>query len=814
MTLSFKDNLNRSYSSFSLKDFLPYDRFDPPSSLFISQSSIGLIMETVPLVGCTEDMQREISMLFRDLLPEGFMAQFLFLADSHTEKRIQKWVEHREKLSPMLSRLAHQREDYLKKITQNPYSSTHPRHFRLILSVSVSTEDKKENHEKQDIQTLLLLKDQIVRMLETLGLPLWMWHAQDLLQFLTEFFHNPYQIPSVKKWSVLDSLRDQVQSNESIEIKEDGVYTQETALRSYRVAHSPAFWSLYAMHELIGDVFRNPMNIPVPFAFHYGVYVPKQDSIQNAFHVKAAWVERQVRAPNMRKMLPHLAEEAEETQFVREQLSKGERLVHTSFQVILFSKETVLAKAEQSLLGLFKSKQWELIPNRFLHWPCLLSCLPLVWGEGINQDLSVLDMTKTTLTSESANVVPFQGEWQGNSLFEGRGMMLVGRRGQLMGWDPFSNNAGNYNVSVVGRSGSGKSVLMQELMTSILGSNGRVFVIDVGRSFEKICHLLEGQFIEFTPTFNLSLNPFQVLSTLKLEEQEDTIAVLKPILGLMVAPTQGITDEENALLEKAIRALLNQDNPSITAFANYLLDQDDATAKKLGRMLYPYTEEGAYGRFFDGETHISFNNPLVVIEMEELKERKDLQAVIVQMVILYITQTMFGGDRQTPFMIVFDEAWDLLRGSQAGSFIETLARRVRKYRGSLVVGTQSIQDFFQSPAAQAAFENSDWTLLLSQRRESVALLKDTKKIVMDPHMESLLQSVKTKQGEYSEAMIYGPHGYAIGRLMLDPFSRILYSTKAQEYGAVRSIQATGIPLEEAIHQVACQIFPDEMSNHV
>jgi hypothetical protein len=39
---------------------------------------------------------------------------------------------------------------------------------------------------------------------------------------------------------------------------------------------------------------------------------------------------------------------------------------------------------------------------------------------------------------------------------------------------------------------------MQELMTSILGMGGKVFVIDVGRSFEKTVKLLNGTYLEFS----------------------------------------------------------------------------------------------------------------------------------------------------------------------------------------------------------------------------------------------------------------------------------------------------------------------------
>jgi conjugal transfer ATP-binding protein TraC len=404
--------------------------------------------------------------------------------------------------------------------------------------------------------------------------------------------------------------------------------------------------------------------------------------------------------------------------------------------------------------------------------------------------------------------MPLQGEWQGT---KSPGMMLAGRRGQLFYWCPFDNNEGNYNTCVVGRSGSGKSVFMQELMTSMLGMGGRVFVLDVGRSFEKTVKLLKGTYVEFSTHSPICINPFSSIPIHDSEAASDGLAMLKPVLSLMAAPKEGTTDLEDAYLEEALQDAWNQkqNNATITDVANFLLKVDpakrgrsDSVATTLGKRLRPYTEDGNYGRFFNGPANIDLSDSLVVVEMEELKERKDLQSVIVQMVILQITNSIYMGDRKTPSCLILDEAWDMLRGKQSGVFIETAARRLRKYFGGLIVGTQSINDFYATPGAQAAFDNSDWMCLLSQKDESIELLKNSKRLVMDPAMERTLRSLHTEQGKYAEIMIKGPKGFAVGRLFLDDFSKVLYSTKADEFAAVQSLVDQGLSLKEAIQRIS------------
>ena len=171
------------------------------------------------------------------------------------------------------------------------------------------------------------------------------------------------------------------------------------------------------------------------------------------------------------------------------------------------------------------------------------------------------------------------------------------------------------------------------------------------------------------------------------------------------------------------------------------------------------------------------------------------------MVILQITNQVYLGDRKTPTQIILDEAWDMLRAKQAGEFMETAARRLRKYRGGLVIGTQTVDDLYATPGSRAVFDNSDWLALLSLKKESIAQLKSSSRLSLEPYMESLLKTVHTVQNEYAEMMIVGPEGYAVGRLWLDLFSSALYTTKASEFTAIKNKEAQGLTLIEAIEEL-------------
>ena len=72
---------------------------------------------------------------------------------------------------------------------------------------------------------------------------------------------------------------------------------------------------------------------------------------------------------------------------------------------------------------------------------------------------------------------------------------------------------------------------------------------------------------------------------------------------------------------------------------------------------------------------------------------------------------------------------------------------------------------------------------------------------MDHFTERVLKSLR-KTDEYSECVIKTPSGVSVHRIILDPYSRILYSSKGEEFEAVKRLQADGYSLMDAVQRVA------------
>lgn len=792
--LSLED-YNQKHGLFSSTPFtslLPYEAFDEENNLFNNINSVGFTIEAIPIVGCGDTAYKMLSTLFEDLIEEEASIQCLLIADHRIDPFLTIWETACKSDNEQLHHLSKKRAEYFK--TTNLIT---PRIFRFIISYSTP---RKEN----DPAFLDKIKEKQERFLETLK-PIthaFVWKPENLIELVGGIvnFSLSKQIHK-RKWNPYQSLASQMGTGGRVSVEKDYLTFKtdtECTFKSYRVTDFPDYWHLNSMNNLIGDFFQESFKIRTPFYIHFGVHCPKKNTVDKSFWRKANLIDHQGKSSTFLRWIPELEKELNDYNYVRREVSQTARFVWTQLSVGLWSPKEKMHQHEEVVKGLFRLKEFALAENTCLHLPQLITCLPMTWTDHIN-DLKNSHLLRTTITSECTNFVPIQAEWRGTST---PCMLFLGRRGQIINWCPFDNKMGNYNIVVSGKSGSGKSVFMQEIMMNGLRIGAKVFVLDVGRSFERLNEILEGQQIEFSSKSNICLNPFSDILGNNPDALDISLNFLKSIIRCMASPNTDLTNYENAVIENAIRAAWDKkgQEATITDVADWLLEHQDPRAQTVGTILTPYTKRGVYAKFFEGKNNVNINNKMVLIELEELKEKKDLQAVVLQLFIMIITNQAFLGDRKTPFFICIDEAWDLLRSNHAGLFIETLARRLRKYKGSLVVGTQDIDDFFKSPAAKAAYNNSDWKCFFSQDPEVVKRVVDDKVLNLSEGKRIALEDLAyASSPAYREFMLCDAQGgYNTLRLSLDNFTKLLYTTDPDDFTSIRTLRKKGLSITKAI----------------
>jgi conjugal transfer ATP-binding protein TraC len=804
---SFSDSLDPDF----LSDLLTYRLYDSERKIYENKSSFGFCLELIPMLGSGTETQKELASLIREIGCEGADIQCLLFADPRIGRFLDSWAHPRHETGGVYSKVAQKRIEFIRQ--QSHSGDVPPRIFRCFFSFS------QPKPQKSDLPFFLdKLVEKRKKAFETFSRisQAFEMEPDQLIELLSGFMNfNASTEISARKWDRDNWISKQVcLPGSALEIAADGIVfhgaDKPILLKTYESVDFPDRWNLSSCGELIGDFLNTSYRIPSPFYIHYGIHFPSQQKAENKFRGKMKVLAHQSKFPALVRMFPEMPREMEENLFVQKQLLEGEKFVETQLSCGLFASKERFVKAESTLLALFQKYSFKLLENRFVHLPDFLSSMPMAWGDSSKHmaGLKRVRCMRTTLTQETSHLLPCVGEWWGNS---NKGTILMGRKGQIASWDPFATE-GNLNSVVVGPSGSGKSVFMQEMILSHLGQGGRVFVLDLGRSFEKLSSLLGGQNLDFSEKSRFHLNPFHFIKTDAGQEALNAgLEMVSSIIATMAMPSAKIDKERADILSTLVKTAWERDGQNATVDTIIeLIDQMKfnsqlmiGAAESLKEGLKKYATTGVYANYFYGLEKVNFSKNLVVIETEELKNMPDLQSVILQIFALTISNQIFMGERKQRCMICIDEAWDLLKSPQMEGFIESLARRLRKYNGALVVGTQSVKDFERSYGAKAAFQNSNWLLLLGKDNDSINALKKDNLIPMSEYKESALSSLRMESGKYSEVFIYhkGSGSAAVGQLRLDPFSRLLYSTKAEDFLAIQELQASGLSIEESIEKL-------------
>lgn len=266
----------------------------------------------------------------------------------------------------------------------------------------------------------------------------------------------------------------------------------------------------------------------------------------------------QAASNRLNAMFPDTRNAARDWAMVMEQVAAGATLADVGMSVISIAPVKMAAKAESSLRGVFRNTLFELERADDVHLPTLLASLPLSLGRGLFDDLKKRGKTRRMPTTAIAKLAPLQGEFMGMDVPH---LMLVGRRGQVLLWSNFSNKAGNHNTCIIGKSGSGKSVTMQELMAGYRGADAEVIVIDDGKSFMNSCRLLGGAFVEFDLDQKPCLNPFSLIETDDApgdqpgEYLSEGLSMVRLMIEQAARGGDECSQEERGVIEMAVKAV-------------------------------------------------------------------------------------------------------------------------------------------------------------------------------------------------------------------------------------------------------------------
>ena len=809
-----------------LSDWLPYRVYDEGAKLYRNARSKGFVLEVTPLIGADERTGEILGQFFSEGLPQGACLQVLNFASPRIGSVVGPWFAPRYEQGGIYEAIARARTRRLYDLvwsSGSAHAPFHARNVRLIVSLGVPVPGSVTDAELSEC------REGLMGMLHSLGL-----HAQELrpggLLALIDELTSPTTAheTDIHAWNPHDTLQSQaIRRDIELEVGDDRLilrterfretgrdeegnpevgecYPDHFDVRHYAVRSTPERWAPWECARLIGDMFTDKLRFPCPTATMLCLVYPDQEaaSARAGFKFMRTTSLSQTKSA---RFLPKLAEQSAEWRHVQAELQAGKKLVKLFYGLTSISPLGQGDGHERIIKAIYKAAGWDLADERFLQLQGLVAAFPLCLADGLADDMARLKRLKTMLSTTAAHIAPMQGEYLGGVIPH---LLLVGRRGQPFWWSPFENGAGNHNIAICGKSGSGKSVLLQELCAALRGAGAKVVVIDDGRSFEHSVKLQGGRFVEFTLASGFSLNPFSMVDDARAHEDEDyrldCFAMIKAIIGQMARPGTAPSDTERGLIDRAVTATWEAlgSGASVDDVAHALHGSESEAGRDLAPAIAPFCRGGSYGGFFAGKASFALDDDFTVFEMSDLASREELRSVVLSAIMFMTSQAMTRSSRATKKLLLIDEAWAMLKGGSMGEFVETYARTARKYGGALATATQSLNDYYKSDGARAALENSDWMLVLQQKAETIADFRANARLDMDDRTETLIRSLKRSGTEYSEVFIKGPETEAVGRLVLDPFSATIYSSDPDTYAAIQDCERRGHSLADAIRIVA------------
>ena len=363
--------------------------------------------------------------------------------------------------------------------------------------------------------------------------------------------------------------------------------------------------------------------------------------------------------------------------------------------------------------------------------------------------------------------------------------------------NPFDAAHDNGTLLVNGRSGGGKTFLVNVLLARFLAHGMQAFVIDRAGHYEFLCRLIPGarHLTIGASSDEHAVNPWDVDDP--TNPPIEKIAYLVALHALLVGDHRsgedayGLDALERNLLEVAIRAVytraarehlvpregLLRDELRRRADQEAQAGAEDVASvlRTLAERIASFVDEGSYAYLLDRDTTVPADAPLVAFDTRKVP--RELSAAVLFVLAEHVTQRIERRGQQRlresdaglfagRSMLVIDEAWKLVERRATGEWVNDIARRSRHLGLFLVAISQQLSDF-AGRYGRALLRNSTQQLFLRQSPDELAYIEEAVRL-SDAEVAAITR-LKTVKRAYSQAYwINGTRGRGTIALRVGP----------------------------------------------
>ena len=281
--------------------------------------------------------------------------------------------------------------------------------------------------------------------------------------------------------------------------------------------------------------------------------------------------------------------------------------------------------------------------------------------------------------------------------------------------DPFDQRRyANANVGVFGHSGAGKTYLLSTLAIGALGRGVQIFIIDPEHEYGRLASELGGVEIQLALGSGHALNVLDLRPADRRDEAWIGPATADAI-DLCACLCGGLDESERALVDAGVRLAYEEITQPVLRDVAERLPAQARVALILNRWV-----RGSLGEMFSSPTNVDLEAPIVAFGMRELRD--EMIAPVQFLLAEALWTRIKRRDRRR--MLLIDELGLLFEDPTIRRFVVSLARRIRKYDGSLVFATQNPGDLLSSDQGSVVATNPAVLFLGAQRPGEAAKLQE------------------------------------------------------------------------------------------
>jgi len=318
------------------------------------------------------------------------------------------------------------------------------------------------------------------------------------------------------------------------------------------------------------------------------------------------------------------------------------------------------------------------------------------------------------------------------------------------------------HTMILGRTGAGKSFLLNFLITNLQKYDPCTFIFDLGGSFESLTQLFGGSYVKIgINSADFRINPFSLPPT---KENLDFLALFVKVLLQGSSPIDLEPGEERDLYEQ-VENLYSVDPQlrTLGVLANTL-------GHRIADRLAKWTRGGQFGFLFDNsEDTISFSR-FQCFDFQKMSQYPEILEPLLFYILHRANSVISDREISTVFKAFFiDEAWVFLKNPSIQRYIVEALKTWRKANAAMILSTQSLDELRRSEVLDVIIESCPTKIFLANPDMDRDLYR--RQFHLNENEVDLISTLVPKQ----QFLIKTPELAKVANLTVDPKSYWIYT---------------------------------------